>query len=193
MKNGTFQGVITGALIGVAAVAALGMMDSRAQRRMKQMASDSVQKVTDKAENCGASEKLLDGRLAKPIRLAVLGALALLLTCLMWRQVHWRSRWWWRRRHRFFAGTAACARRETPDLAAAAGVSLAIAFLVATGALFMLIPPMVGQIGDLAERAPSNHEIGKRYARVGQRLAGSQIAAAHPFARLERGRSSPTR
>lgn len=50
MKNGTFQGIITGALIGVAAVAALGLMDSSTQRRMKQMATDSVQKVTDKAE-----------------------------------------------------------------------------------------------------------------------------------------------
>ena len=37
-------------LIGVAAVAALGMMDAQAQRRVKRMATDSVQKVTDKAE-----------------------------------------------------------------------------------------------------------------------------------------------
>ena len=50
MRNGTFTGVIAGALIGVAAVAALGMMDTQAQHRMKRMATDSVQKVTDKAE-----------------------------------------------------------------------------------------------------------------------------------------------
>jgi hypothetical protein len=42
--------MIAGALIGVAAVTALGLMDTQTQRRMKRMASDSVQKVTDKAE-----------------------------------------------------------------------------------------------------------------------------------------------
>lgn len=50
MRNGTFAGVIAGALIGVAAVTAMGMMDSQAQRRVKRMASDSVQKVTNQAE-----------------------------------------------------------------------------------------------------------------------------------------------
>lgn len=50
MRNGTLTGIVTGALIGVAALTALGMMDTQSQRRMKQMASDSVQKVTDKAE-----------------------------------------------------------------------------------------------------------------------------------------------
>ena len=50
MRNGTFTGLIAGALFGAAAVTVLGMMDTQTQRRMKQMASDSVQKVTDKAE-----------------------------------------------------------------------------------------------------------------------------------------------
>ena len=50
MRNGTFTGIITGALIGVAAVTAWGMMDTRSQRRVKQIANDSVQKVTNQAE-----------------------------------------------------------------------------------------------------------------------------------------------
>ena len=50
MRNGTFTGIFAGALIGMAAVTALGLMDTQGQRRMKRMASDSVQKVTDTAE-----------------------------------------------------------------------------------------------------------------------------------------------
>jgi hypothetical protein len=53
MRNGTFAGVIAGALIGMAAVTALGMMDTQAQRRMKRMASDSVQKVTNRLKAVG--------------------------------------------------------------------------------------------------------------------------------------------
>ena len=56
MRNGTFTGMIAGALFGAAAVTVLGMMDSQTQRRMKQMATDSVQKVSDKAEKIWAGK-----------------------------------------------------------------------------------------------------------------------------------------
>lgn len=85
----------------------------------------------------------------------MLGALALLLICLMWRQVFLALKMVVGGGVIAFLLEPLCARVEKRlTRAAAAGVSLAIAFLVATGALFMLIPPMVGQIGDLAERAP---------------------------------------
>lgn len=56
MRNGTFTGLIAGALFGAAAVTVLGMMDTQTQRRMKQMATDSVQKVSEKAEKIWAGK-----------------------------------------------------------------------------------------------------------------------------------------
>ena len=104
----------------------------------------------------GQVKKTLDGRLAKPIRLAALGALALLAICLMWRQVFLALKMAVGGGVIAFLLEPLCARIEKKlSRPSASAVSLAIAFLVLTSALLLLIPPMIGQVGDLAERAPS--------------------------------------
>ena len=97
----------------------------------------------------------MDGRLAKPIRLAALGALALLLACLFWRQVFLAVKMAAGGGVIAFLLEPMCARFEGKlSRPAAAGVSLATAFLIVTGALMLLVPALIGQLGDLAERAP---------------------------------------
>lgn len=97
----------------------------------------------------------MDGRLAKPLRLAALGALALLLICLFRRQVLLVLKMAVGGGVIAFLLEPLCARFERHlSRPAASGVSLATAFLIVTGALMLLIPPLIGQIGDLAARAP---------------------------------------
>ncbi len=97
----------------------------------------------------------MDGRLARPLKLAALGVAALLLMCLFWRQALLALKMVLGGSVLAFLLEPLCARVEARlSRPAAAGVSLAIAFLAVTGALFLLIPPLIGQIGELAERAP---------------------------------------
>lgn len=89
------------------------------------------------------------------MRLAALGALALLLILLMGRQVILALKMAVGGGVIAFLLEPLCARLERRfSRPAASAVSLAAAFLIVTGALLLLIPPMIGQIGDLAERLP---------------------------------------
>ena len=97
----------------------------------------------------------MDGRLTKPLRLAALGALTLVLTALLWRQIFLTLKLVLGGGAIAFLLEPLCARFEARlSRPAAAGVSLAIAFLIVTGALLLLIPALIGQLGDLAEKAP---------------------------------------
>jgi predicted PurR-regulated permease PerM len=97
----------------------------------------------------------VEGRLAKPIKLAALGALALLLAGLMWRQVFLVLKMAVGGSVIAFLLEPMCAKFEKRlSRPAAASLSLAAALLIVTGAMMMLVPPLIGQIGDLAERAP---------------------------------------
>ncbi len=97
----------------------------------------------------------MDGRIVKPLKLVALGALALLMLLLLWRQVLLAIKMAAVGGVIAFLLEPLCARVEKRlSRAAASGVSLAAAFLLVAGALTLLIPPLIGQIGDLAERAP---------------------------------------
>jgi predicted PurR-regulated permease PerM len=97
----------------------------------------------------------VDGRLAKPLKLTALGALALLLSILLWRQLFLALKMAVGGGVIAFILEPLCVRIERRfSRAAASGLSLAIAFLIVAGALTLLIPPLIGEIGDLAERAP---------------------------------------
>jgi predicted PurR-regulated permease PerM len=97
----------------------------------------------------------VDGRLAKPLKFVVLGALTLLLVCLLWRQALLALKMAVGGGVIAFLLEPLCARFEKKlSRPAASGVSLATAFLILTGALLLLIPAFIGQLGDLAARAP---------------------------------------
>jgi predicted PurR-regulated permease PerM len=97
----------------------------------------------------------VDGRLAKPLKLVALGALTLLLVCLLWRQLFLALKMAVGGSVIAFLLEPLCARfEEKLSRPAASGVSLAVAFLIVTGALLLLIPALIGQLGDLAARAP---------------------------------------
>ena len=97
----------------------------------------------------------MDGRLTKPLRFAALVTLALLLACLLWRQVFLALKMSVGGGVIAFLLEPLCARFEKKlSRPAASGISLAVAFLIVTGALLMLIPALIGQLGDLAARAP---------------------------------------
>jgi len=97
----------------------------------------------------------VDGRLARPLKLAALGAISLLLACLLWRQVFLALKMVVGGGVIAFLLEPLCARfEERLSRPAASAVSLAAAFLVVTGALLLLIPALIGQLGDLAARAP---------------------------------------
>ena len=97
----------------------------------------------------------MDGRLIKPVKLVAMGAMALLFMLLLWRQVLLALKMAAVGGVIAFLLEPLCARYEKRlSRAAASGVSLATAFLIVAGALTLLIPPLIGQIGDLAARAP---------------------------------------
>jgi len=84
-----------------------------------------------------------------------MGALTLLLTSLLWRQVFLALKLAVGGGVIAFLLEPLCVRFEARlSRPAAAGVSLAAAFLIVTGALLLLIPALIGQLGDLAAKAP---------------------------------------
>lgn len=97
----------------------------------------------------------MEGRLARPLKLAALGAIALLLTCLLWRQLLLALKMAVGGGVLAFLLEPLCVRfEERLSRPAASGVSLAVAFLIVTGALLLLIPALISQLGDLAAKAP---------------------------------------
>lgn len=121
----------------------------------------------------------MDGRLAKPLRLVALGALTLLLTSLLWRQVLLALKMALGGGIIAFLLEPLCVRFEARlSRPAAAGVSLAAAFLIVTGALLLLIPALIGQLGDLAAKAPElMRSAGDIVSKVNQWLADRSLPA----------------